>query len=114
MTQTLRLRRGSTADHSTFIGKEAELTYDTDEKIPRIHDGVTVGGRPLVADESGVGGLGVVRGDGIVKIQALFQRDYDAIDFPDPMTLYIIIPMKISCDTGDFFYFGNDAEMIHS
>ena len=44
MATQLQLRRGTTAQHSTFTGLEGELTYDTDLKHPVIHDGVTAGG----------------------------------------------------------------------
>jgi major tropism determinant Mtd-like protein len=46
MPKQVRLRRGTTAQHSAFTGAEGELTYDTDKKTVVIHDGVTQGGRP--------------------------------------------------------------------
>jgi len=44
MATQLQLRRGTTAEHSTFTGLEGELTYDTSAKNPVIHDGVKAGG----------------------------------------------------------------------
>ncbi len=43
----LQLRRGTTAEHSTFTGLVGEVTIDTDKDTIVIHDGVTAGGYPL-------------------------------------------------------------------
>jgi hypothetical protein len=59
------LRRGSTLDHSTFIGAQAEITIDTTQNTVVVHDGLTQGGFPLsktghkhvVADILGAGNL---------------------------------------------------------
>jgi len=48
MTKQVQLRRGTTAEHAVFTGAEGELTVDTTLDIAVVHDGVTVGGRPLV------------------------------------------------------------------
>ena len=47
MPKQVRLRRGTTAQHSAFTGAEGELTFDTTKKVLVIHDGVTVGGKPI-------------------------------------------------------------------
>jgi hypothetical protein len=46
------LRRGTTAEHSTFTGLVGEITVDTDKDTVVVHDGVTPGGKPL--DSSGI------------------------------------------------------------
>ena len=43
----IQLRRGTTAQHSTFTGLEGEITVDTTKDTLVIHDGVTAGGYPL-------------------------------------------------------------------
>lgn len=48
MAKQLQLRRGSSAEHDTFIGAVGEVTVDTTNKTLRVHDGVTVGGTMLV------------------------------------------------------------------
>lgn len=48
MTTELRLRRGTTAQHSTFTGASGELTIDTSKKVAVVHDGVTPGGKAMV------------------------------------------------------------------
>ena len=47
MPKQVRLRRGTTAQHATFTGAEGEVTFDTTRKALVVHDGVTVGGKPL-------------------------------------------------------------------
>src|SRR5688572_12560615 len=47
MPKQVRLRRGTTAQHSAFTGAEGEVTFDTSKKVLVIHDGVTAGGKPL-------------------------------------------------------------------
>lgn len=81
MTTQVQIRRGTTAEHSTFIGAVGEITVDTDKKAPVVHDGATAGGFPLLRQDLNnivagsvtptMGGLGfdasgVVDGDFIV------------------------------------------------
>ena len=44
MAKQLQLRRGNYLENETFIGAEAEITFDTERKDIRIHDGVKRGG----------------------------------------------------------------------
>lgn len=50
-TQVTR-RRGTTAQHATFTGAQAELTVDTDKKTVVVHDGITAGGFPLQKEDT--------------------------------------------------------------
>ena len=45
MAKRLQLRRGTTAENNGFTGALGELTYDTEKKQLRVHDGSTVGGK---------------------------------------------------------------------
>ena len=45
MAKQIQLRRGTTTEHDTFTGAVGELTYDTEKKQLRVHDGSTVGGK---------------------------------------------------------------------
>lgn len=47
MAGRFQLRRGNTAQNDAFIGAEGEVTYDTQAKGIRVHDGVTPGGNAL-------------------------------------------------------------------
>lgn len=55
----MQLRRGTTAQHSTFTGLEGEITVDTTKDTVVVHDGVTAGGVPLAkaSDVQAAGGL---------------------------------------------------------
>jgi hypothetical protein len=52
----LQLRRGTTAQHSTFTGLVGEITVDTDKDTIVVHDGSTAGGFPLakITDTTGL------------------------------------------------------------
>lgn len=49
MATEVRLRRGTTAQHATFVGALGELTVNTDTKGLVVHDGETPGGVPVGA-----------------------------------------------------------------
>ena len=52
MSRVLQIRRGTTAQNDNFTGLAGEITYDTDAKTIRVHDGATLGGVTLArADE---------------------------------------------------------------
>lgn len=53
MSTAVQRRRGTTAQHTTFVGLEGELTVDTTKETVVVHDGVTAGGFPL-AREAGL------------------------------------------------------------
>lgn len=48
MATQVQLRRGTTANHSTFTGAVGEVTVDTDKDTLVVHDGSTAGGFPLL------------------------------------------------------------------
>ena len=52
----IQIRRGTTAQHSTFTGLEGEVTVDTTKDTLVVHDGVKAGGYPLAktTDETGI------------------------------------------------------------
>ena len=53
MAKLLKLRRGSTSDHSSFTGAEGEVTVDTDKETLVVHNGAQAGGFPLArADQA--------------------------------------------------------------
>ncbi len=51
MAKLLKLRRGSTSDHSSFTGAEGECTVDTTKDTLVVHDNSTAGGRPLLRED---------------------------------------------------------------
>jgi len=54
MSKQVQLRRGTTAQHSSFTGVAGEVTVDTDKDTVVVHDGSTAGGFPLIK-ESAIG-----------------------------------------------------------
>lgn len=52
MGKRVQFRRGTTAEHATFVGAVGEITVDTTLKTVRVHDGVTPGGFPASRLES--------------------------------------------------------------
>ncbi len=51
MAKLLKLRRGTTTQHSTFTGAEGECTVDLDKDVIVVHDGSTQAGHPLAAED---------------------------------------------------------------
>jgi len=51
MAKLLKLRRGTTSQHSSFTGAEGEVTVDTDKETIVVHDGSTAGGHPVAAED---------------------------------------------------------------
>ena len=52
MSTAVQLRRGSTAEHSSFTGAVGEVTVDTTKDTVVVHDGSTVGGHPLLKEST--------------------------------------------------------------
>jgi hypothetical protein len=50
MAKKLQLRRGTTAQHSSFTGDVGECTVDTDKDTLVVHDNSTAGGFPLARE----------------------------------------------------------------
>lgn len=50
MSFAFQRRRGTTSQHASFTGLNAELTVDTDKKTVIVHDGSTAGGIPLAKE----------------------------------------------------------------
>ncbi len=52
MSRILQMRRGSAAENDVFTGLPGEVTFDTDTKTLRVHDGETLGGFALARADS--------------------------------------------------------------
>jgi hypothetical protein len=50
MATSLKLRRGTTAQHASFTGSAAEVTVDTDKNTVVVHNGSTAGGFALMKE----------------------------------------------------------------
>ena len=62
MAKLLKLRRGTTAQHSSFTGAEGEVTVDTDKETLVVHDGQTAGGHPVAAQDMANVPAGTIQG----------------------------------------------------
>ena len=51
MPTTVQFRRGTTAQNDAFTGAAGEITFDTDLKNIRVHDGSTAGGYTIPNNE---------------------------------------------------------------
>ncbi|MCM1293998.1 MAG: hypothetical protein NC311_00345 [Muribaculaceae bacterium] len=47
MSRQIQIRRGTADEHANFTGAIGEITFDTDTKTLRVHDGTTPGGITL-------------------------------------------------------------------
>lgn len=46
MSTAVQFRRGTTVQHSTFVGAAGEMTVDSTKNVVVVHDGATAGGFP--------------------------------------------------------------------
>ena len=51
MAKLLKLRGGTTSQHSSFTGADREVTVDTDKETLVVHDGSTAGGHSLMRSD---------------------------------------------------------------
>lgn len=59
MARILQIRRGTTAQNNNFTGLAGELSFDTETKTLRVHDGKTLGGFAMArADGANSGNAG--------------------------------------------------------
>lgn len=99
MARVLQIRRGTTAQNNNFTGMPGEISYDTDAKTLRVHDGQTLGGFALArADQSGNTGGGNTGGAGfdITTVPDTFWAEKVAQFAPAPFTLHESRPTPIN------------------
>jgi hypothetical protein len=53
MATQIKIRGGTTSQHSSFTGGAREITVDTDKNTVVVHDGSTAGGFPLASASGG-------------------------------------------------------------
>ncbi len=76
MARVLQIRRGTTAQNNNFTGMPGELSFDTDAKTMRVHDGETLGGFALARIDQ-------IRNSGGNNDYGLPGTDFDINDVPD-------------------------------
>ena len=88
MAKVLQIRRGTTAQNDNFTGMTGEITFDTDAKTLRVHDGQTLGGFALARADTVSGGGTTGGGDfDITDVPAEFWQQLFAQYCPAPFTV---------------------------
>ena len=79
MAKQLQLRRGTTAQHSTFTGALGEVTVDTDKNVVVVHDGSTAGGKAMIKETDTAYTIATVNDFGTVPsgITTVIVKDKD-------------------------------------
>ena len=83
MAKLLKLRRGTTSQHSSFTGAEGEVTVDTDKETLVVHNGSSAGGFPLARESA-----------------LTSKADLASPDFTTDITLKAQAPVKFEDDSG--------------
>ena len=92
MAIQIQLRQGTTTEHNTFTGAVGELTYDTEKKQLRVHDGITVGGKVVDDTTRNVtsqvsNATETVAGKAKIATSAIAQAGVNDTDFITPLKL---------------------------
>lgn len=105
MARQVQLRRGTTAEHSTFTGAVGEVTVDTDKDVTVVHDGLTAGGTPMLKSGDNVSGLtndaGYIAPDanGNVKL----QEELQVTAYLETVVALSGTSVTVDCDEGNSF-----------
>ena len=86
MAKLLKLRRGTTSQHSSFTGAEGEVTVDTDKETLVVHNGSSAAGFPLARESA-----------------LTSKADLASPDFTTDITLKAQAPVKFEDDSGGEF-----------
>ena len=95
MATSIRLRGGTTSQHSSFTGAAKEVTVDTDKNTIVVHDGSTAGGIPLAKASEVFNGT--YTGDVDITGELIadsYNETYAALSGTSP---------AVNCETGNSF-----------
>ncbi len=93
MSKILQVRRGTTDANNNFTGMPGELSFDTDKKTLRVHDGETLGGFELLrTDQNSSNGDGTFD---ITSVSDEFWAETIARFAPAPFTILTSPQMKV-------------------
>lgn len=88
MSSRFQARKGNTAQNVAFTGAIGELTYDTEKKQIRVHDGETVGGITLAkTSEATPNATETIAGKAKIATTAIAQAGVNDTDFLTPKKL---------------------------
>ncbi len=117
MAKVLQIRRGTTAQNDNFTGMTGEITFDTDAKTLRVHDGQTLGGFALArADATSGGGTGGGGDFDITDVPAEFWQQLFAQYCPAPFTVMTsqLLPIPVSGGTEYGFETSKNAMFVQT
>ena len=103
MSKILQVRRGTADAHNNFTGMIGEISYDTDAKTLRVHDGETLGGFELArTDQIPTLGEGADTNGmfDITKVSDDFWREKFAQFAPASLTLNESPQIKLNMESG--------------
>ena len=110
MARVLQIRRGTTAQNDNFTGMAGEITFDTDAKTLRVHDGETLGGFALARADTTSGGGTTGGGDfDISDVPAEFWQQLFAQYCPAPFTIMDSTLVNIPTSGGTQYIFETSA-----
>ena len=97
MAKLLKLRRGTTSQHSSFTGAEGEVTVDTTKDTLVVHDGSTAGGTPLAKESDN---LSLIDEDNMSTNSATRPPSQQSVKaYVDAQTLSLIDEDNMSSDS---------------
>lgn len=105
MARVLQIRRGTTAQNNNFTGMAGEITYDTDAKTLRVHDGETLGGFTLARADTQSGDNESGSGFDITSVPDEFWQGLFAQYAPTPLSASDSILMPIPTNSGTEYTF---------
>ena len=84
MAKQVQWRKGTTAQHTTFVGASGEVTVDTTKNALVVHDGVTLGGSAQATEKyvnQAIATVDITQHVEVVKRPIILQPENNAIDF---------------------------------
>jgi len=107
MAKLLKLRRGTTSQHSSFTGAEGEVTVDTTKDTVVVHDGSTAGGHPLAKESAA---LSLIDEDNMATDSATRPPSQQSVKaYVDAHTDSSKMPLAGGTFTGDVIFDGATA-----
>lgn len=110
MARILQIRRGTTAQNNNFTGLSGEITFDTDAKTIRVHDGETLGGITLARKDEINSGAGTGGDFDINTVPDEFWESLFSRFSPTPFTVLESRLVNVSTSTALNYIFDTDKE----